>query len=61
MQEMVQAVDAPVIASGGVTTVDDISKLTTVGVEGCVVGRALYEGHLTVQAAMLAAKKEVSS
>lgn len=61
MREMVQAVDVPVIASGGVTTVEDVSKLTTVGVEGCIVGRALYEGHLTLQAAMLAAKKEVSS
>jgi len=48
MQEMAEAVEVPVIASGGVTTVDDISRLTGVGVDGCVIGRALYEGHLTL-------------
>ena len=61
MQEMVAAVDVPVIASGGVTTAEDVARLTTVGVEGCVVGRALYEGHLTLQNAMVAARKEVSN
>ena len=61
MQEMVSAVDVPVIASGGVTTAEDVARLTTVGVEGCVVGRALYEGHLTLQNAMVAARKEVSN
>lgn len=61
MQEMVSAVDVPVIASGGVTTAEDVARLTTVGVEGCVVGRALYEGHLTLQDAMVAARKEVSN
>ncbi len=61
MREMVSAVDVPVIASGGVTTVEDVANLTTVGVEGCVVGRALYEGHLTLQDAMVAARKEVSN
>lgn len=61
MEEMVKAVTVPVIASGGVTTVEDISRLAVVGVEGCVIGRALYEGHLTLQDALTAAKTEVSS
>lgn len=61
MVEMVRAVDAPVIASGGVTTVEDITRLVHAGVAGCVIGRALYEGHLTLQDALAAARKEVSS
>jgi len=61
MKEMAQAVSVPVIASGGVTTVKDVSRLAGVGVTGCVIGRALYEGHLTLQDALAAAQKEVSS
>lgn len=61
MKEMADTVDIPIIASGGVTTVEDISRLATVGVEGCVIGRALYEGHLTLQDALAAARTEVSS
>ena len=43
------AVDASVIASGGVTTKTDIDKLSKLGknVEGCIVGKALYEGEMT--------------
>lgn len=39
---------ASVIASGGVTTQKDIDKLSGLGknVEGCIVGRALYEGSI---------------
>lgn len=34
----------PVIASGGVGTLDDLERLATLPVAGCIVGRALYEG-----------------
>lgn len=60
MQEMANSVDVPVLASGGVSTAEDIAQLTPTGVAGCVVGRAIYEGHLTLQEAMAAAKAEVS-
>jgi len=46
MAEMVAAVSIPVIASGGVTTLDDIRRLRDADVAGCIVGRALYEGKL---------------
>jgi phosphoribosylformimino-5-aminoimidazole carboxamide ribotide isomerase len=48
----------PVIASGGVTTLDDIRRLQAAGLAGCIVGRALYEGQLNLGeiAAMLAGK-----
>ena len=46
---LAQAVNIPVIASGGVTSITDIERLCAVsdeGVSGVVIGRALYEGGL---------------
>ncbi len=45
----------PVIASGGVTTVEDVVRLRGAGVAGAIIGRALYEGTITVEAALTAA------
>ncbi len=48
-REMAQAITTPIIASGGVSSVDDLRKLRELegdGVIGCVIGRALYEGGL---------------
>lgn len=42
------AVSVPVVASGGIATVDDVSKLAALKLDGCVIGRALYEGRLTL-------------
>ncbi|MEX2185148.1 MAG: 1-(5-phosphoribosyl)-5-[(5-phosphoribosylamino)methylideneamino]imidazole-4-carboxamide isomerase [Pirellulales bacterium] len=56
MQAMQQAVDVPVIASGGVTTAGDVTALANANLSGCIIGRALYEGTLTIQAAHAAAK-----
>lgn len=55
MAEMQAAVDLPVIASGGVTSVSDISRLAKAGLAGCIIGRALYEGTLTLADALKAA------
>jgi phosphoribosylformimino-5-aminoimidazole carboxamide ribotide isomerase len=55
MQEMAGVVAFPLIASGGVTTVDDIRRLAELGLAGCVVGKALYEGRLTLADALEAA------
>jgi phosphoribosylformimino-5-aminoimidazole carboxamide ribotide isomerase len=43
---MARAVPLPVIASGGVTTLDDVKKLQEAGLAGCIIGRALYEGQI---------------
>jgi phosphoribosylformimino-5-aminoimidazole carboxamide ribotide isomerase len=51
------AVPFPVIASGGVTTVDDIVRLREAGIPGAIVGRAIYEGKITVEAALEAARE----
>lgn len=55
MAEMVKATRLPVIASGGITTVNDIMQLTSAGVSGCIVGRALYEGRLSLKDILQAA------
>jgi phosphoribosylanthranilate isomerase len=47
--------DAAVIASGGVSSLDDIAALTTLvpdGVEGAIIGTALYVGNLTLPEAL---------
>jgi phosphoribosylformimino-5-aminoimidazole carboxamide ribotide isomerase len=45
----------PVIASGGIGTLDDIRAVAALPVAGCVVGRALYEGRFTLAEAIRAA------
>ncbi len=42
----------PVIASGGVSTLDDLDRLTGTPVAGCIVGRALYEGRFRLREAL---------
>ena len=43
---------ARIIASGGVSQLSDLTELTEIGVEGVVVGKALYEGRFTVSDAI---------
>ena len=49
----------PVVASGGISTLDDIRALAAVGedaIEGAITGRALYEGNFTLAQALAAAR-----
>ncbi|HEX6867644.1 MAG TPA: 1-(5-phosphoribosyl)-5-[(5-phosphoribosylamino)methylideneamino] imidazole-4-carboxamide isomerase [Candidatus Limnocylindrales bacterium] len=41
-----------IVASGGIATVEDITAVRTVGCSGVIIGRALYEGRLTLRDAM---------
>jgi len=54
MDEMQRAVQLPVIASGGVTTVDDVRQLAALPVAGAIIGRALYEGRMSLPEALAA-------
>jgi phosphoribosylformimino-5-aminoimidazole carboxamide ribotide isomerase len=40
--------EADLIAAGGVTTVNDLDALRSAGIDGAVIGRALYEGTITL-------------
>ena len=51
VERLVEAVDIPVIASGGVATLEDVCALHEAGAAAVVVGSALYEGELTLEAA----------
>lgn len=42
----------PVIASGGVTTLDDLKRLIDQGTHGAIIGRALYEGTIQLRDAL---------
>ena len=52
---VVEAVEIPVIASGGVATVEDVVALKAAGAAAVVVGTALYEGAFTLREAQEAA------
>ncbi len=56
MAEMKAAVSVPVIASGGVTSAKDVADLARIGMDGCIIGRALYEGTITLQEALSASQ-----
>ncbi len=47
--------EVPVVASGGVTALDDLRKLSAIPhLEGVIVGKALYEGRFTIEEAIAA-------
>ena len=59
LREVAGATKAPIIASGGVSTLEDIralSELTSIGVEGSIVGKALYAGAFTLAEALAVAE-----
>ena len=47
-----QAVDCRIVASGGVTTLDDIKRLRDMGLYGAIIGKAYYAGTLDLAQAM---------
>jgi 1-(5-phosphoribosyl)-5-[(5-phosphoribosylamino)methylideneamino] imidazole-4-carboxamide isomerase/N-(5'phosphoribosyl)anthranilate isomerase len=55
---------APVVASGGVSSLDDLralASLVPIGVEGAIVGKALYAGAFTLQEALAVAASAAAS
>ena len=55
---LVDAVNIPIIAAGGITEINDILKLKELGVAGVIIGRALYEGRIDLQDAIKAVRTD---
>ena len=51
MKKMMQLTDLPLIASGGVTHIDDVKKLRELGVWASILGKAVYECLIKVEEA----------
>jgi phosphoribosylformimino-5-aminoimidazole carboxamide ribonucleotide (ProFAR) isomerase len=55
LTEVLQRTNRPVVASGGVSSLDDLvalRELVPLGLEGAIVGKALYAGAFTLAAAL---------
>ena len=50
--DLLSQVSVPVIAAGGISSVDHLARLATIGVEGAIVGRAIYTGDVKLKEAM---------
>lgn len=61
MREMQDAVSVPVVASGGVTTLDDVRALAEAGLAAAIIGRALYEGAFELSDAIALAEEVAST
>nr|WP_228537805.1 bifunctional 1-(5-phosphoribosyl)-5-((5-phosphoribosylamino)methylideneamino)imidazole-4-carboxamide isomerase/phosphoribosylanthranilate isomerase PriA [Nocardia sp. XZ_19_231] len=59
LSEVANAAEAPVVASGGISVLDDlvaIAGLADDGVEGAIIGKALYAGRFTLPQALAAVR-----
>ena len=50
--ELVSAIKLPIIAAGGISTLNHLSMLARLGVEGAIVGKALYTGDINLKQAL---------
>ena len=60
LKSVCAATSKPVVASGGISNLSDIADLaalTSIGIEGAIVGKALYAGAFTLQEALKVASK----
>ncbi len=54
IKHLVQTVDVPIIASGGISSIDDLFNLMALGVRGAIIGKAIYNGTLDLKTAIRA-------
>jgi phosphoribosylformimino-5-aminoimidazole carboxamide ribotide isomerase len=50
--ELVKSLKIPVVASGGISATEHIRKLAALGVEGAIIGKALYTGDIDLAEAL---------
>jgi len=56
--ELMTKARSPIIASGGVTSIDHLKRLNQLGVEGAIIGRALYTGDIRLDKALAALEEK---
>jgi phosphoribosylformimino-5-aminoimidazole carboxamide ribotide isomerase len=56
--QIARAVKLPVIASGGIASLEDLRAIKSAGMAGAILGRALYEGRIDLAAALAVASEE---
>ena len=49
LQQMAEATDIPLVASGGVTTLDDVRRLVQMEMPAAIVGRSIYDGVMKLE------------
>ncbi len=59
LREMQRAVPCSLIASGGISSLEDVCLLAALGIEGAIVGKALYTGDVDLAAAIQAIQEIV--
>jgi len=52
LSELIEQIDADVIASGGIASLEDLKAVATVGATGAIIGRALYDGRIDLAEAV---------
>jgi len=52
--EMVNTISLPVIAAGGISSINHLKRLKSLGVEAAIVGKALYTGDINLKQALVA-------
>ena len=57
LRALVEVLDANVIASGGVSAIDDVARVAEVGAAGVIIGRALYDGRVDLPEAIEVARQ----
>jgi phosphoribosylformimino-5-aminoimidazole carboxamide ribotide isomerase len=58
LAELMAKTRSPIIASGGVTSIDHLRRLSQLGVEGAIIGRALYTGDIRLDKALAALEEK---
>ncbi|SDL70035.1 1-(5-phosphoribosyl)-5-[(5-phosphoribosylamino)methylideneamino]imidazole-4-carboxamide isomerase [Sediminibacillus halophilus] len=51
LQQISQAVDCNIVASGGIKDMDDLRKLEKIGIKEAIVGKAIYDGRVSLKGA----------
>lgn len=50
--KLAKTVSAPIFVGGGISSINDIKKLKSIGVDGVIIGKALYEGRIDLKEAI---------